>query len=172
MPLTSRGRIVGLEGRTLCCRWLPRSGPTGLELNYAKGWSGDSIDFVAELSEHMVQFTIIDHHIKSVEAIHSLRLLKSLDVNTYCRTHVNLSSFPMLRKLALEWRKGVNGLAAHPALSDVWLNKPRRLPLEEFSTIPPAALTTSNKAGFAERVLLSSMAYLFPLTRPRRPRDL
>lgn len=75
-----------------------------LELNYAKGWEGDDLLFLAKLPD-LIWFKIIDRRIKSVAPVHDLHRLRTLEVLTYCRTQLNFGDFPHLTRCALEWRR-------------------------------------------------------------------
>lgn len=107
-----------------------------LELNDAKGWRGSDIGFVERLPG-LDAFTVIDHSIKDVSAIHTLGGLKYLDVNTYCKTPVDFGRFPLLSECALEWRPRSESLFAHQGIKKVFVNK---CPLKDLR---PMAMMTS-----------------------------
>ncbi len=93
-----------------------------LELNDAKGWRGSEVTFLERLVG-LEALTIIDHSIKDVSAIHALRGLRYLDVNTYCKTPVNFARFPLLEECALEWRAKSDSLFGHHGLKKAFVNK-------------------------------------------------
>jgi Leucine-rich repeat (LRR) protein len=93
-----------------------------LELNAAKGWRGSDVRFLERLPG-LNALTVIDHSIKDVTAIHALRGLKYLDVNTYCKTPVDFGNHPQLDECALEWRPGSESLFAHRGVRKVFVNK-------------------------------------------------
>lgn len=74
-----------------------------LELNHAKGWKGDSLAFLSAFPQLRL-LKIIDLKIASVDPIHGLSELRSLEVITYCKTELRFGAFPHLEDCALEWR--------------------------------------------------------------------
>ncbi len=66
-----------------------------LELNYAKGWHGQSLSFLAELPS-LKAFEIFDFNIPDIKEIHRLHNLRRLGVTTYCSTEIDFA-----RKLCL-----------------------------------------------------------------------
>lgn len=83
---------------------LTRHGVAELELNMGKGWRGTDVDFI-QLLPDLQALGIFDHfYVKSVAAIHHLHKLRSLAVETYCRTPIDFSAFPLLEDCTLQWR--------------------------------------------------------------------
>jgi len=92
-----------------------------LELNDGKGWRGDSLKFLAELPQ-LRAIRIIDFKIQSVEPIHFLHDLRSLEVMTYCRTEIRFSAFPRLEDCGLEWRPKATSLFGCATLKALFVN--------------------------------------------------
>jgi hypothetical protein len=114
-----------------------------LELNYAKGWRGKDLSFLASLS-HLHLFKIIDWNIPSVHPIHLLHALRTLEVSTYCRTEIRFSAFPQLEECALEWRPKAISLFGCTTLRKLFLNR----------------YTAKDVASFSNLVNLESLAIL------------
>jgi len=93
-----------------------------LELNHAKGWRGDDLSFLSAFRE-LRAFKIIDFTIASVEPIHFLNELRSLEVTTYCKTAINFSVFPRLEDCALEWRPKAVSLFDCGTLNKLFINR-------------------------------------------------
>ena len=92
-----------------------------LELNDAKGWHGNDLAFLAELPQ-LRSLIIIDLQIPSVEPIHFLHDLRSLDVLTYCKTEIRFSAFPRLEECGLEWRPKAASLFDCTTLKSLFVN--------------------------------------------------
>lgn len=92
-----------------------------LQVNYARGFVGKDLSFLEALPELKVLW-IIHRTIEDVSAIHRLHELRSLKVDTYCRTPIDFARFPKLEHCYLEWRKGVSALFDRPRLKELWIN--------------------------------------------------
>lgn len=92
-----------------------------LQLNYARGFVGDDISFVATLPE-LEALWIIHRTMDDVSPIHALHELRSLKVDTYCDTPIDFSHFPRLEHCYIEWRKGVRSIFDLPRLEKLWIN--------------------------------------------------
>lgn len=92
-----------------------------LELNHAKGWTGDDLSFLSSFSK-LKSLKIIDFNIKSIEPIHTLHDLLSLEVITYCKSKIRFSEFPVLEDCALEWRQNSESLFDCIGIKKLFLN--------------------------------------------------
>ena len=92
-----------------------------LELNRAKGWTGDDLSFLISCS-WLKSFTIVDLEISSVGPIHALNELRALEVMTYCRTELRFLAFPQLEACALEWRPNAESLFECVTLKSLFVN--------------------------------------------------
>jgi len=102
--------------------YLVDKGVVEVELNEGKGWRGADILFLAELSQ-LESFKIIDFKISSVNPIHFLYRLRTLEVATYCRTEIRFSTFPRLEECALEWRPQAASLFDCLTLKRLFINR-------------------------------------------------
>jgi hypothetical protein len=93
-----------------------------LELNDGKGWRGDDLSFLATFP-HLRSFKILDFNIGSVEPVHFLHELRSLDIVTYCKTALRFSAFPRLESCALEWRENATSLFDCLTLTKLFVNR-------------------------------------------------
>lgn len=98
------------------------AGVRELELNYAKGWCGRDVSFLEELRGTLAWLKIIHFNLDNVTPVNALRQLRYLDVNTYCRTEIDFSRFPMLEECCLEWRPKARSLFAHAGIKRLWVN--------------------------------------------------
>lgn len=115
-------------------RRLQEKSIAALELNHAKGWRGDDLSFLAEFSE-LRAFKIIDLSISSVEPVHQLRELRSLDVITYCKTELRFSTFPNLERCALEWRPKAVSVSDCKTLKKLFVNRYDGGDVESFARL-------------------------------------
>lgn len=93
-----------------------------LELNQAKGWTGQDLSFLHDLN-NIKSFEILDFNIRNVEPIHCLGNLAHLHVSTYCSTKIDFSSFPKLRSCILEWRPKAVSIFDCDTLQDLFINR-------------------------------------------------
>ena len=93
-----------------------------LELNHAKGWQGNDISFLSVFPK-LRSFKIIDLTISSVEPVHFLRELQSLDVITYCKTELRFATFPSLKECGLEWRPKAVSVFDCKTLKKLFVNR-------------------------------------------------
>lgn len=103
-------------------RYLTEKAIAEIELNHAKGWSGDSLDFLSAFPR-LRSLKIIDLNISSVEPIHVLRELRALEVITYCKTELRFAVFPYLEECALEWRPTATSLFDCGMLKRLFVNR-------------------------------------------------
>lgn len=96
--------------------------PDELELNTSKGWKGEHIEFVSSF-DWLQSFIIIDFSMSDVGPIHGLVNLQSLEISTYCRTPIEFSSFPRLKRCSLEWRTGAESVFECATLQDLFINQ-------------------------------------------------
>lgn len=83
--------------------YMKANGIKELFLNYAWGWEGKDLSFLRMVPD-LVAFSIIHWTIDDISPINALHDLKSLNVNTYCKTKIDFTNFTHLRTCALEWR--------------------------------------------------------------------
>ena len=93
-----------------------------LELNHAKGWQGNDLSFLAAFPR-LRALEILDLKISSVEPVHLLHELQSLDVITYCKTELRFAAFPSLEKCGLEWRSKAASLFDCKTLRKLFVNR-------------------------------------------------
>lgn len=105
-----------------------------LEVNHAKGWSGEDLSFLSACPL-LKALKIIDFKIKSVEPIHQLHELCSLEVMTYCNTMLEFSAFPKLEDCALEWRPKAESLFNCEKLTHLFVNRYSGKNLASFSRL-------------------------------------
>ena len=93
-----------------------------IELNYAVGWKGKDLSFLAELSD-IVAFKIINWNIEDISSIHHLHSLQRLSVSTYCKTEIDFSQFPSLEYCFLEWRPKAKSIFECKSLKYLYINR-------------------------------------------------
>ena len=105
-----------------------------IELNYANGWSGDSVEFLREFPE-LRAVKIVDWKIRSVDAVNALTELRSLDISTYCRTVVQFDKFANLEQCSIEWRPGIEAIFDCASLQNLFVNRYRRSSADSFGQL-------------------------------------
>lgn len=105
-----------------------------LEINHAKGWTGDNLDFLS-CCPWLKALKIIDFKIRSVEPIHVLHDLRTLEVMTYCQTELRFQAFPYLEDCALEWRQKAESLFSCAGLKSLFVNSYSGRSLASFSNL-------------------------------------
>lgn len=116
-------------------RYLQEKAVAEIELNYAKGWRGDTLAFLSAFPQ-LRSLKIIDLTISSVESIHVLRELRALDeVITYCKTELRFAAFPHLEECALEWRPKATSLFDCGTLKKLFVNRYSGKDVEPFGRL-------------------------------------
>ncbi|OQW33081.1 MAG: hypothetical protein A4E19_06975 [Nitrospira sp. SG-bin1] len=110
-----------------------------LELNYAKGWKVQNLEFLNHLP-NLLCLDLGHFTIEDISPIHVLHDLKALQIETYCKTKIDFSQFPKLEEVALEWRKGAESLFECSQLRKVFVN---RLKAESLSVFKKLTSLTS-----------------------------
>lgn len=93
-----------------------------LELNAAKGWAGDNINFLMEFAS-LKSLIIIDMRLKNIEPIHELKALNTLKIITYAKTPIEFKNFPFLKSCDFEWIKGSESLFDSTTLINLSINR-------------------------------------------------
>jgi len=133
-----------------------------LELNTGKGWQGEDVSFV-ELFPNLRALIIIDLHIKSVSAVHSLHEVRRLELITYCKTKIIFSEFPHLEDCGFEWRAGSESLFDCKSLKHLFINNYKGKDtkdfgkLEKIETLAILNSPITNLHGLAELKRLRSL---------------
>ncbi len=138
-------------------------------LNYAGGWQGDNINFLSDLKE-LNYFEIIDRNISDISGVNELNNLEFLKIFTYCKTKIDFSNFPKLRKCIFEWRKGCESLFDCRTLEHLFLVNYDGKNFRELSRLKELRrlhLIDSKIEDISEIRLLTKMNYL-ELTRLKK----
>jgi Leucine-rich repeat (LRR) protein len=107
---------------------------SGLELNYAKGWKGTDLSFLAQLPA-LTELRITDWEIEDVSPVNSLGNLRTLKVFTYCKTAIDFACFPYLEHVSLEWRPKAKSIYHCRSLKKIFINRWPGESLETFSEL-------------------------------------
>jgi hypothetical protein len=93
-----------------------------IELNYSEGWKGSDISFLSNFP-NLSAFKIVDWNIKSVEPIHRLHKLKTLEVITHCKSEIRFAEFPDLVECGLQWRPKAVSIFESFGLEKLFINR-------------------------------------------------
>jgi Leucine-rich repeat (LRR) protein len=115
-------------------RFLTSEKIVDLELNYAKGWKGRDLSFLAALP-NLRWFKMVDFTISSVEPIHFLKKLRGLEVMTYCKTELRFAEFPRLEDCGLEWRPKATSLFGCKTLKKLFVNRYKGTETDPFAQL-------------------------------------
>ena len=110
------------------------AGVQELEINYAKGFVGKDISFLADL-DWLEGLLLIHRTLPDDTAVQSLSSLRLLDLNTYCRNPINFSAFPRLEECSLEWRSGAASLFQCHTISRLFINSYTAKHSESFRSL-------------------------------------
>lgn len=102
--------------------YMQREGVRELYLNHARGWSGTTLDFLEAVPE-LIAFSILDFTIKDVTPIHRLRMLRALEVSTYCNTAIDFRRFSQLESCIFYWRGGSESLFDRTTVRRLFLHR-------------------------------------------------
>jgi hypothetical protein len=110
------------------------TGVQELELNDGKGWRGDNLDFLKNLT-NLKSIIIIDLGIKSIDAVHSLIELEKLEISTYSNTSINFNAFPKLVDCSFEWSNGSASLFEMVSIKKLFINNYKEKNCDKFSKL-------------------------------------
>ena len=105
-----------------------------IECNAAKGWRGANLSLLSRYPQ-LKAFTIIDHAIENIDAIHELHELQALNVTTECMTPIRFEAFPRLQECTLEWRPNSDSLFKCLTLKDLFVNSYNGQRSEPFGSL-------------------------------------
>ena len=130
-----------------------------IEINDGKGWRGGKLDFIEALdfisSVSILSFSPND---SGIESIHALKQLRELQINTYCKTKIDFSAFPLLERCDFLWREGSDSLFECEHLESLVLIKFRRpnLPAEQLRKLQRLQLLDSSNSSHVSYLLSQS----------------
>ncbi len=90
-----------------------------LNVNYARGFTGTSLDFLKQLP-FLEGLLLLVYHIPNTSAVRSLHNLRSFINGCRDKTPLDFDQFPHLEKCGINWRKGSESLFRCSTLK--WLN--------------------------------------------------
>jgi len=133
-----------------------------LYLNYARGWSGDNLNFLRSLP-FLEAFSILDLRIENVTPVMGLPSLRAIEISTYCKTPLDFSCWPTLENCALYWRRGAESLFSKDLMTTLFLHRYDDSRSEAFTAL--AALTELSVANSALREVeaIGSLRHLVSL---------
>jgi hypothetical protein len=105
-----------------------------IELNQAKGWTGNDVAFLARLPR-LLAFEILDLKISDITPIHHLHALKRLGITTYCPTEIKFGAFPALESCSLEWRAKADSVFNCTSLKRLFINRYRGRNVDRFAEL-------------------------------------
>lgn len=116
---------------------LKAAGCRNLELNHAKGWQGEDVDFLVRLPD-LQRLAIVDHRpsLRNIEGVHHLRSLRCLSVDTCCNTPLRFDNFVELESCWFEWRPGSESVFQCQTLKRLGVNKYLGKSFAPFSQLP------------------------------------
>ncbi len=93
-----------------------------LVVNYAWGWKGTDLSFLADL-EFLEDFVIKDWRIKDISPIHSLPNLRNLSMSTICKTAIDFTCFSRLEYCFLTWSPKRNSIFECVSLKNMFIQQ-------------------------------------------------
>ncbi len=152
--------LAACDAATL--RAMQDAGVQECEINHARGWRGENVDFVTSLPG-LQGLDILDFSLKSVASIHALRGLRSLKVSTYCDTPLRAECFPCLESCSLEWRAGSESVFDCTTLRSLFLNRfsgRSEVPVHRLTRLLSLTLLNSAIESLSSLSALSRLVYL------------
>jgi hypothetical protein len=105
-----------------------------LELNTAKGWSGN-LNFLAELPSLKKLNLIGNCSDADLSQIQDLTELTDLSLSTYSKTKIDFRLFPKLTRCSLEWHKGFSTIFEVKGLKKLFLSRYNNASSAEFEKL-------------------------------------
>jgi hypothetical protein len=100
---------------------LQSRGTKEIQCNYAKGWKGDDIAFVASIP-WLKGFSLTSYKVKDLEPLYSLKSLNFLSLAGAYSGKLDFSHFPRLKYCFLEWWPGAKSVLQCSTLERAYFN--------------------------------------------------
>lgn len=136
-----------------------RSGILALEINPARGFVGEDLEFLKDIPELEI-LEVIDHHLVDDTGVGHCETLQRLVLNTYAKTSPDFSRLSQLTDLYIEWRQ-----AASAVYDQVQYKRLRIQSFPETDLSALRALTGLTRLAVADARGLASLTGLERLAR-------
>jgi len=156
-----RTAVVTSAWRDEITTYLLDNGVVELRPNYALGWQGADLSFLACLPQ-LLSFDLIDIWLRSDTEVHFLHELRALNLLTECRNEIRFSAFPHLQDCGLEWRAKATSLFDCITIKTLFLNR-----YKGRDTAPFALFTKLESLTLLSALVLESLHGLSGLTELR-----
>lgn len=143
-------------------RYIRKRDIRALELNDAKGWKGGDLSFLSELPD-LETLIIIDWGVKDISPISSLKNLRNLHVDTFCKTKIDFADFPHLEDCYLEWRRGAHSIFDCTTLKKLYINKyttKTTAAFHKLSNLEALSLANGSVADLSDLKTLNRLTFL------------
>jgi hypothetical protein len=133
-----------------------------IELNIGKGWRGENVEFLRHIPD-LNSIRIADYNLTSIEPVHYLHNLKSIDISTYCNTPIRFSEFPDLIDCSFEWRKKSDSIFECINLEKLAINNFDSKSAEKFESLQNLQELTLLNSKIENLHGIDSLSRLFKL---------
>jgi hypothetical protein len=130
-----------------------------LELNTGKGWKGENVQFLRFLPG-LKLLIILDQSLKSIEPVHFLTKLRSINISAYCKTPLDFTVFTDLTDCGFEWIKGSDALFNCIKLKTLGINNYDKTSSDSFARLVNLEKLTILNAGIESLTGLSALKKL------------
>lgn len=105
-----------------------------LEVNYARGFCGRDLEFLAK-TPHLLRLVLIAYNINDITPIHNLHNLRAIDIGSREKTPIDFTQFPVLEDCGLEWRPKATSVFGCQRLKRLWINRYSGRETSAFSSL-------------------------------------
>ncbi len=102
-----------------------------LNVNYARGFKGGSLDFLQDLP-FLTGLLLIVYNVSDTSVIHSLKRLRALNLGTQDKTPLDFTHFPSLEDCFLNWRTNSESIFQCINLKRLYIDKYAEKTTERF----------------------------------------
>lgn len=102
--------------------YISRNDIKALYLNYARGFVGSDLSFLANLSK-IEELGIVAGEVENLSAIESMEALTHLSISAHTRESIELSKLGSLENLFLHWWKGANSVFECTTVKNLYLDE-------------------------------------------------
>lgn len=93
-----------------------------LNVNYARGFKGDSLDFLQNLP-FLTGLLLIVYNVPDTSVIHNLKRLRALNIGTRDKTPLDFAQFPLLEDCGMDWRAKSESIFQCTKLKRLFISK-------------------------------------------------
>lgn len=133
-----------------------------LYLNYARGWSGSDLSFLADLPD-IEELNIIAGAVENLAAVELMESLTHLSISAHVRETIDLSKLKKLEKLFLHWWKGAASVFECTTVKNLYIDEVKLKDLAALGNLNELRALTVGNSPFEKLAFVTDLKRLTKL---------